>query len=78
MPGRIPSCFRASVFLWMHSNRMENNCRIYGNRSENEFRLGVHIGEHQSDRQQDHGVTPHMLMGTQASAGSVLAPLWGS
>lgn len=57
---------------------MENNCRIYGNRNENPFRLEVHIWEHQPDDQQDRGVTPHMPMGTQASTGSVLAPLWGS
>lgn len=62
----------------MHSNRMENNCRIYGKRSKNTFKLEVHIWEDQSDHQQGRGVTPHMLMGTQHGLGSILAPLWGS
>lgn len=47
---------------------MENNCRIYGNRSENKFRLEVHIWEHQSDLLQGRGETPHMPMGTPLGA----------
>lgn len=46
---------------------MENNCRIYGNRNENTFRLEVHLWDHQADPQQDRGVTPHMLVGAQAA-----------
>lgn len=81
VPGRIPSCLRASVFLWMHSNRMENNCRIYGNRSENKFRLEVPIWEHQFDHQRGdtthaHGSTDLRWERSGSSLG-LLTQTWG-